>query len=444
VKMRIVCALILGALMTVRPPLPPAAASESKPEPGAFSPAEAASHSLSDSTALDALRRAAMAASESAQDEQDTGVEETAFTSGALGLQALNPEISITGDFLASYRSRSHVTTPHQQTFRGLGVHVESYLDPFSRFKAAVSANEEGMELGEAYFTRFALLPGMNLTLGKFRQQFGVINRWHKHALDQVDFPLPLRQIFGPGGLNQTGLSLDIQLPVLAGAAQEATLQVTNGQNPSLFSGNTENVPSLLLHLKHYRDLSKDVYLEIGATSMAGRNDTWTVTGPGGVPVQDTADLWLSVWGGDLTLLWEPTDRMRYRNLSWHTEAFLLEKRILSPDGTGPTRLECWGFTSLLESKLSRSWEAGLRLDYFQPDTQPASGTEEISLAPLALAAPEPRQVLSALSITWYQSPWVHWRVEWDHLAQHDLGPDDDTFWFQCVFAAGPHKHERY
>jgi hypothetical protein len=427
-------------------PFPPAFAADPKgePSPGVPSPPEAWLGASPDSVALDILRRAAVAELEAAEKEQDADASETVFTSGALGLQALNPEISITGDFLVSYRSRSHASVHHRQEFRGLGLHCESYLDPFSRFKAAVSATGQGAVLGEAYFTRFGLLSGFNLTLGKFRQQFGVVNRWHKHALDQVDFPLPLRQIFGAGGLNQTGFSLDLQLPGLAGAAQEVTAQLTNGENPRLFDGNTRNLPCLLLHLKHYRDLSKDTYLEIGATALGGRNDTWAIAGPGATQVRETEDLWVSAWGADLTLLWEPTERMRYRNCSWHAEAYLLEKNILAPDGTGPTPLVCWGVTSEIHSKLSRSWEGGLRLDYFEPDTEPAAGSAGISLAPLAVATREPRQLLSALYITWYQSPWVHWRVEWDRLVQNDLGPDDDTFWLQCIFAAGPHKHERY
>ena len=52
------------------------------------------------SSTLDAVRKAA-------QDEIDTNADEpdhqAEFTSGALGLQALNPEISITGDMLGSY-----------------------------------------------------------------------------------------------------------------------------------------------------------------------------------------------------------------------------------------------------------------------------------------------------------------------------------------------------
>jgi len=49
-----------------------------------------------------------------------------AFTSGALGLQALNPEISVTGDFISSYRSGGAVAANFDNTLRNLGIHLES------------------------------------------------------------------------------------------------------------------------------------------------------------------------------------------------------------------------------------------------------------------------------------------------------------------------------
>ena len=65
-----------------------------------------------------------------------------AFTSGALGLQAVNPEISVTGDFISSYRSGDAVVANFDNTVRTLGIHLESYLDPYSRFKAAVPVTD--------------------------------------------------------------------------------------------------------------------------------------------------------------------------------------------------------------------------------------------------------------------------------------------------------------
>ena len=128
--------------------------------------------------------------------------EETVFKSASLGLQALNPEISVTGDFLFSSRQDTTSDKSSDFEFRTLGVHVESWLDPYTRFKAAIPVTESETKLGEGYITLYDVADDLNLTLGKFRQQFGVVNRWHKHGLDQVDFPLALRQIFGNGGLN--------------------------------------------------------------------------------------------------------------------------------------------------------------------------------------------------------------------------------------------------
>jgi len=390
---------------------------------------------------LAALRAAAQreAAAEEAAPER---AEEVTFTSGALGLQALNPEISVTGDFISSYRSGTGVERHFDNTFRTLGIHLESYLDPYSRFKAAVPVTDNNATIGEAYFTRYGWRKDLNVTLGRFRQQFGVVNRWHKHGLDQVDFPLPLRQIFGPGGLNQVGASLEWQMPQWGNAAQELTFQVTDGENGPVFGENTRNMPAFLAHYKNYRDLDKDTYLEFGLTGLVGRNDTWSILGDG--TASQRRDLWATVLGADLTLLWEPTEEMRYENWVWRTEAYLLDKGILAPDGSGEDTLRSWGAYSYFQKKLNRTLDAGLRIDYYEPDVKPYASLPGQSLAPLAVTQSGAHQWLFAPYVTWYQSPWVHWRLEWDHQNNHNMGPDEDALFLQCIFAAGPHKHERY
>jgi hypothetical protein len=327
---------------------------------------------------------------------------------------------------------------------RTLGLHLESYLDPYSRFKAAVPVLEDKACIGEAYFTRYGWRPDLSVTLGKFRQQFGVLNRWHKHGLDQLDFPLPLRQIFGPGGLNQTGFSFDWQMPPIGSATQELTVQVTNGENPQVFGQNTKNFPALLAHYKNYRDLNKDTYLEFGTTALAGQNDTWEVLGGAEQVITQQRDLWATALGADLTMLWEPTDRMRYENWVWRTEAYLLSKDTLAPDGSGEDTLRSWGAYSYFQRKLNRTLEAGLRVDYYEPDVKDYAAIPGLSLAPLAVTQPGAHQWLFAPYVTWWQSPWVRWRFEWNHQSNTHMGPDEDALYLQCTFAAGPHKHERY
>ena len=391
---------------------------------------------------LEALRIAAMATQEAVPEEEAA---ETTFKSRGLGLQALNPEISVTGDFLGTFRNGDDSQPDWDFGFRGLGLHLEAYLDPYSRFKAAVPVSAAGAELGEAYFTRYGVLGGGSLTLGKFRQQFGVVNRWHKHALDYVDFPLPLRQVFGDGGLNQTGLSLDWN-GSWGGASQGFTLQVTDGENPSMFGGNAENRPSILAHYKLNRDVSASTYCELGLTGLVGWNDTWVIDVA--APALDTYEydsLAAQVYGLDFTVLWEPTDRMRYRNLEWRTELYSVQKDIRAPDGmTGRDSLKPWGIYTSLQAKVSRTVDVGGQFGYYRPEVKGYASTVDLSLSPLAVTEDGAHRWLGALYLTWWQSPFVKYRVQYEHEDGAGTGDPVDRVVFQCVFAAGPHKHERY
>ena len=365
--------------------------------------------------------------------------EETTFQSGGLSLQSLNPEISLTGDFITTYASGDETAQDFDFNFRGLGIHFESYLDPYSKIKAAVPISTEGAELGEAYFTRYGIMEDFNLTLGKFRQQFGVVNRWHKHALDWVDFPLPLRMIFGAGGLNQTGFSLD-WTGMIGDASQELIFQMTDGENGCVFAQNAAHKPSLLFHYKNYRDLTDDMYLEFGLTGLTGWNDEWAVFGA--ETINNTRSAW--VYGADLTFFWEPADRMRYRNFEWRTEAYYLDKGIWAPDGSGKDDLRAWGAYSSVQAKVSRTIDIGFRLDYYEPDTKDYAGLTDLSLYPWAVTDGNAHRWLTVVFATWHQSPFVKLRLEYDYENGNAMGASEQRIMLQAIVAAGPHKHERY
>lgn len=389
-----------------------------------------------DLEALRALAKAKMAETTIAEEEG----EETVFKSLGLGLQALNPEISVTGDFLFSSRQDSTREETSDFDFRTLGIHIESWLDPYTRFKSAIAVNEDDAKLGEAYITLHEIADDLNLTLGKFRQQFGVVNRWHKHGLDQVDFPVALRQIFGEGGLNQSGVSLDWMMPPAGEVSQQLTLQVTDGDNGRVFGDNSSNRPSILLHYKNFRDLSKDTYLECGLTGLLGWNDAWELAD--GSTRNDRRTT--TVFGADLSVLWEPTDKMRYRNVEWRSEAYLLNKEIVASDGSGKDSIDAWGLYSYLQSKISRTVDIGIRFDFFVPDTKGYADVPGFSLSPLAVTGENPYLWQVSPYITWWQSPFVKFRVEYDHADGKGIDYPEDIIWLQAIFSAGPHKHERY
>jgi hypothetical protein len=388
---------------------------------------------------LEALRAAAVAEAEK-EAPAEKPAEETIFKSGNLGLQALNPELSITGDLLGTYRAGEDVTDGWDWNFRTLGLHFEAYLDPYSRMKAAVPISPGGASLGEAYFTRYGVLPSLNVTLGKFRQQFGVVNRWHKHALDWFDFPLPLRYVFGNGGLNQTGASLDWSGP-LGPLDQELIVQFTDAENPRIFGENSKHRPSVLAHYKLYRDLSPSTYLELGATGLFGWNDSWSIQG--GSSIDEVLNT--HVYGADFTLAWEPTSQMRYRNLEWRSEFYIVNKEIQAPDGSGADRLRPWGAYSSLQAKVSRTVDLGVRLDYYQPEVKSyADLSESLSLFPLAVTDSDAERYRLGLFATWWQSPFAMFRLGYAHESGSGMGAREDMVTLQLVFAAGPHKHERY
>ena len=367
--------------------------------------------------------------------------EEATFKSGALSLQALNPEISVTGDFLFSTRQDATSDQSSDFNFRNLGVHLESWLDPYTRFKSAVEFHEDEAELGEAYMTLHNISEDLNLTFGKFRQQFGVVNRWHKHGLDQVDFPLALREIFGNGGLNQSGLSLDWLMPAAGDASQQLTFQVTDGSNSRLFGDNARNRPSFLAHYKNYRDLSKDTYIEWGLTGLLGWNDEWNISGG----TKQNSSKSTTVLGADLSVLWEPTEKMRYRNIEWRNEAYWLNKGLLAPDDSGSDTINAWGLYSYLQAKISRTIDIGIRGDFYVPDTKSyANLSSPLSLSPLAVTSDNPHLWQISPYITWWQSPFVKFRAEYDYSNGKGIENPEHVIWLQAIFSAGPHKHERY
>ncbi|MBU1107032.1 MAG: hypothetical protein KKB51_10220 [Candidatus Riflebacteria bacterium] len=394
---------------------------------------------------LETLRQAAgkeSLNSEESQGKKATGSEQN-FIAGNLGLQAENPEISLVGDYVYRLQSIDDQRNNSDVMMRNLGVHFETYLDPDTKFKAAMPVQENIASLGEAYITRFGLTRNLNFTIGKFRQQFGIVNRWHMAALDQVEFPLAMRRVLGDGGLNQNGVAFDWQLGASGKTTHELTMQITEATNARLFSGNTRGMPAMLLHLKSFRDIDANTYQEIGLTALAGINDQWSVSTAG---VVNTIDKTRPVYGFglDFTHLWEPTDNMRYRNFMWRTEFYGVKKEILKPDTGDKGSIFAWGAYTNLQWKVDRQTETGLRIDYFKPDSQKYAAVPGLALAPLAVIANNPSEWQLCPYITWAQSPWVKYRLEFDYKSGNNMGPDERRLMLQCIWAAGPHKHDRY
>ena len=173
-----------------------------------------------------------------------------------------------------------------------------------------------------------------------------------------------------------------------------------------------------------------------------GWNDEWDVMRGGTIQKADES-LSTRVFGLDCTLFWEPTDRMRYRNLEWRTEFYFLNRDILGPDDERRDTLNALGAYTYVQTRLSRWFDVGVRLDYFKPDHKRYAGSVP-SLSDLVVTTGDAHRWGAAPYVTWHQSPFLKVRLEYDHFNGKGMDRPEHLVMLQAIFAVGPHKHERY
>lgn len=370
--------------------------------------------------------RAAAAAAAGADTAAATQQPQT-FEGRARNLNLLNPEISVSGDVLAfvnSERTDSDNFVPREFEFSFI-----SNLDPYSRAKIFVAHHlhggelppfghdeEEGeeehggeVEIEEGYVEWVGLSGGLSVALGKFRQRFGRLNRWHAHALPAQQLPLPYLAFLGEEGLAQPGVSVHWLTPLRGLGTWELWAELTRSSSEPLFGEST--APSVLGHVNAFWQLSPATYFEVGVSGLAGDHDAAD-------PLDDAFDS--RVFGVDATFDWTPPARSRDRQLTLHG-SWLVNRRAFDAGGTS----DAHGAFVIGEYKFARQWIIGARYEY----------TENPE-------APDESAWLVAPSLTWWQSEFVRVRAAWELLDRPNerLG----QFVLQTTFAMGPHKHETY
>ena len=352
-------------------------------------------------TSLAALRAAAAAAAgtDTASVRADTGVP-VRFIGRERNQAQLNPEISATGDV------RAYGQTPGVQhdnfDAREFEVGFQSALDPYSNTKIFVSLENGAVsvEEGYAYWTG---LPGhIRFDIGKFRQQFGELNRWHLHALPETEYPLALRRYLGDDGLAGIGISLYRAFGGLG--THELTAQVTrSASDAELFGGSGR--PTYLVHLLNFWQLTPSTYLQLGGTGLYGSNPD--------------SSLRTKVGGLEFRLTWRPPAQALYRNLTLRGELYALRREIA---GAGLTHVG-WYLDGTY--RLDQRWILGVHYDYVEPPD-----TARIT-----------RQIIPSLTL--WESEWVELRGQYTWAKTAGLAARHQ-FALQAVWAIGPHKHETY
>jgi len=312
----------------------------------------------------------------------------------------LNPEIGATGDV------RAYATTRgvQQENFeaREFEVGFQSALDPYSHTKIFLSFESGGISVEEGYAYWIGLPGHLRVDLGKYRQQFGELNRWHLHAVPELEYPLAIKTYLGEDGLAGTGLSLYHAFGGLG--THEVTMQVTRSSSDQLFGNHGR--PTYLAHLLNFWQLTRSTYMQLGGSILYG-------TRP------DTA-LRTRVAGVDFRLTWRPPSAALYREWTLRGELLAFRQQIA---GIGPTRIG--GYVSSTY-KLGQRWIAGLAYNY-------------VELPELGGAIT--RQIVPSLTL--WESEWVFLRGQYRWEKAPGLTATNQLA-FQAVWAIGPHKHETY
>jgi hypothetical protein len=374
--------------------------------------------------------------------EEDAEKDRESFEGRQRTLSKMNPEISFVGDF--SYDWSASDELRDQFTIRGVEVALQAPLDPHTRFKGIFGAHQHPAELEipgeehdheeitveveEAYMEWVALPLNTQVAVGKFRQQFGTLNRWHRHALPSVETPFALRDTFGLEGLNGIGVSGKWLFPEAAGTTTSLEVQITNGDNEIVFAGGEFQDPSFLLRPAAFIDINPATYLEIGLSGMTGPNDE--------------EDDRTHLGGLDVNFVWEPVNRARYRNVEVRAE--YIHSRFEDTDEATAVQdtIEANSYYIYASGKISRRWIVGLRYDDAElpsprwpliDPTEFREGLREQAWTPF---------------VTFWQSEFVRIRLQYQHATRNFVGlqgpMDDDRAWVQVTWAGGPHKHEDY
>src|ERR1035437_8028925 len=195
------------------------------------------------------------------------------------------PDISVIGDFQASYRN--NVKRNFNAGINEAELSLQSVVDPYAR--------------ADFFFT-----------FGKFRSALGRINPVHPHALPFISLPDAYVNYFGDG-INDEGVSLSWLIPNSL-FYQELVVQFTDGpiDNPS-FSRSVGNTYFELAHLKNFFDLSANATLELGLSGLTGAN---------------FYNLRTNIAALDLTYKWKPVQFNTYKSFTWQSEAYFSNANI--------------------------------------------------------------------------------------------------------------------
>jgi len=270
---------------------------------------------------------------------------------GGSAAKALNPDISVIGDFIGALGGNSQQNTISLEPIPAFQMHesevgFQSIIDPYARGDFFISFGEEGVNLEEGYITFTALPAGFVAKVGKMRSAFGKVNTMHNHVLPWVERPLVSNNLVaGEDGIDDAGFSVQRILPAPKGIFLEATGQLFRGDAGDVFKSSQRSDVSTVAHLRGYRDINESTNLDLGVSYARGHNDMGS-------------DFLTQLYGVDATLRWKPLRRSIYHSFVARSEFIWSDRQQL------PTTQKSFGYYASADYQLGRRWFLGGRYDH--------------------------------------------------------------------------------
>jgi len=278
---------------------------------------------------------------------------------GTAAAKALNPDISMIGDFIATTGQNRVVSAPVME-MHGSELGVQAIIDPYARGDFFLSFGEEGVNLEEGFITFTALPGGIVAKAGKMRSAFGKVNTLHNHVLPWIDRPVVSGNLVGgEDGIDDAGFSVTRILPAPRGLFLEGTGQLFRGDSSDVFKSSQRSDVSVVGHLRGYGDISESTNLDLGISYARGHNDFGS-------------SFTTSLYGIDATLRYKPLRRAIYKSFVGRGEFMWSQRQQpgaaaclpgACPLGVAPNFQRAFGFYTSADYQFARRWFVGGRID---------------------------------------------------------------------------------
>lgn len=345
---------------------------------------------------------------------------------GGAAAKALNPDISVIGDFVGAAGNPRNRSTPSLEMHES-EVGFQEVIDPYARADFFLTFGEQGVSLEEGYLT-FTSLPGaLQLKVGKMRAAFGKVNTLHNHVLPWVDRPLVNQNLVGgEDGIDDAGLSLSRIIPAPKGLFMEGTAQLYRGDTDGVYRAAKRSDLSTVEHLRIYKDITDNTNVDVGGSWSRGHSPF----GNG----------WNQLYGFDGTLRWKPLQRAIYHSFVGRTELIWARTVAGSFFNHGQPFENIvrtpFGMYASGEYQFARRWFLGARFDRSQRvcglPTEPATTTD--CSQPLSLL----QDTGGSLLLTYWPSEFSQIRGQ-IRRTRYGEGLWANEFLFQFLFSMGAH-----